>query len=326
MRKNKVKQDVSGAALMKIFERHSLGKILNYSELAGGTFNTVFKVSTENGKYVIKIAPNKNTDVLTYEKDLIKTEVSMYKLLQNMKHVHFPKIYGYNYEDDFEYKYLIMEFVDGDMLCNLKLGKDEYNQVMFDLGVAMAEIHSITNESSFGYIQNGFKPTMKEAYHSMIDAIINDGLKKTKHIPYHKEILAIISKCDHVFDSITESSLVHFDLWAGNIIIKDRKLYALIDCERAMYGDAIGDFISLDYAAPFYANKNKYLINGYNSIADKKLSFDQAEMTRFYLMKIYLGLVVYVETYYRSSKYSVEFFGKTNSVILVKSMLEDYFD
>lgn len=311
MSKNKVKRNISGDVLSRIFERHSLGTILNYSELAGGAFNTVFKVFTDNGKYVIKIAPDENTEVLTYEKDLIKTEASVYKLLQNTKNVHFPKIYGYNYEDEFEYKYLIMEFVEGDMLCNLKLSEDEYNKVMFDLGIAMSEIHSISSENDFGYIQNGFKTTMKEAYCSMINAVINDGLKKTKHIPYHKDILEIINKYEHFFDSVTTPSLVHFDLWAGNIIIKDGKFYALIDCERAMFGDVMGDFISLDYVAPFDVNANRHLINGYNSVAEKKLTFDKDEMRRFYLLKIYLGLIVYVETYYRTSKYSAEFFGRT---------------
>lgn len=311
MKKNKVKQDIPNAVLANIFERHTLGGITDYSELTGGAFNTVYKVCTDKGKYVIKIAPDENTDVLTYEKDLIKTEVSVYKLLQNTKNVHFPKIYGYNYDKDFEYKYLIMEFIDGDMLCNLKLGEEEYNQVMFDLGAAMAEMHSITNDGSFGYIQNGFKPTLKEAYHSMIDAVINDGLKKTKHIPYYKNILDIISKYDYVFDTIKEPSLVHFDLWAGNIIIKDGKLYALIDCERALFGDVVGDFISFDYAASFNVNDNKQLINGYNSVADKKLSFNKEEMIRLYLFKIYLGLIVYIETYYRTSKYSAEFFRRT---------------
>ncbi len=311
MSKSKVKRNISSETLSAIFERHNLGKILNFSELTGGAFNTVYKVNNDNGKYVIKISPEENIEVLTYERDLIKTEVCVYELLKNTNNVHFPKVYGYNYEDDFEYKYLIMEFIEGDMLCNLNLSEDKYNKVMFDLGVAMAEIHSITNENGFGYIQNGFKPTMKEAYRSMIDTIMVDGLKKTKHVPYHKDILDIINRYDYVFDSIKEPSLVHFDLWAGNIIIKDGEFYALIDCERAMFGDVIGDFISLDYASPFDVNANKHLIDGYNSVAEKKLSFNKEEMIRLYLFKIYLGLIVYIETYYRTSKYSAEYFSRT---------------
>lgn len=311
MSKSKVKRNISAEALSTIFDKHNLGQILNFSELTGGAFNTVYKVNTHSGKFVIKISPKESTEVLTYEKNLIKTEVSVYELLQNTKTVHFPKIYGYNYADDFEYKYLIMEFIEGDMLCNLNLNESEYNKVMFDLGVAMAELHSVANEISFGYIQNGLKSTMKEAYRSMVDTIITDGLKKTKHIPYHKEIVDIIDKYDYVFDSIKEPSLVHFDLWAGNIIIKEGKFYAIIDCERAMFSDVVGDFISLDYAAPFDVNANKHLIDGYNSVSEKKLSFNKEEMIRLYLFKIYLGLIIYIETYYRTSKYSAEYFSRT---------------
>lgn len=76
-----------------------------------------------------------------------------------------------------------------------------------------------------------------------------------------------------------------------------------------MFGDIIGDFISLDYLSPFDLEKNKQLISGYNSIAEQKLVFDKCALIRLYLMKIYLGLIAYIEPYYRQSKISPGFYG-----------------
>lgn len=168
----------------------------------------------------------------------------------------------------------------------------------------------IKGKEGFGYSQNGLKETWKEAYHNIIENIINDGLRKKANIPYLDKIKGIIQENDYVFDSVKTPSLVHFDLWEGNIIIKENKLYALIDCERAMFGDVMGDFISLDYASPFDTAKNKKLIEGYNSMAQEKINFNKEELIRLYLMKIYLGLIVCVESYYRLSKLNPAFYDR----------------
>ncbi len=76
-----------------------------------------------------------------------------------------------------------------------------------------------------------------------------------------------------------------------------------------MFGDVIGDFISLDYLSPFDLEKNKQLINGYNSVAQQKLVFDKCTLIRLYLIKIYPGLIAYIEPYYRQSKISPGFYG-----------------
>lgn len=318
---SKTKQNISENIVSEIFNRHGLGKVTSIKVMTGGKFNTVLKVKTNNHNlYAIKIAPKDDTEVLTYEHQLIKSELYIYKLLEQVKSIKFPKIYGYNWENNYPYKYLIMEFIDGDMLSNVKLSSQQFDNVMFDLGKAMAEIHTIVNENGFGYIQNGLKSSWKEAYFDMIKNIVEDGLSKQAKIPYLEKIKEIIKNNKDVLDSVKTPSLIHFDLWFGNIIIKEHELYALIDCERAMFGDIMGEFISLDYLSAFDSNKNKKLIDGYNSISDIKVKFDKEELIRFYLMRIYLGLIAYVETYYRFSKINPEFYG---SRIFAKNVLHN---
>lgn len=292
--------------VQKIFDRHSLGKVIEVTALKGGTFNSVFRVSTEKGEYAIKIVGDADKEVLTYEKGLIETEAKVYELLQNVKYI--PKIYGYNYSDEYEHKYLIMDFVEGTMLNKTKLGKEEYEGVMYSLGRAMAEIHSVSGEG-FGYMQCGLKGTMREAYLSMTDNLISDARRKVKDIPFSDRVRKVIDKNISAFDGVEAPVLTHFDLWGGNIVIKDNKLSALIDCERAMLGVPEGDFISLDYLAPFDKEKSKALLEGYNSVAQEKLIFEGDSLKRFYLMRLQLGLIVFTESHYRYARFTPMYIG-----------------
>ncbi len=313
MSANKIKQEVSLDALSVIFNKHSLGKISSATVMTGGEYNSVCKVETQDTeKYVIKLAPKTNVEVLTYENNLIKSEVNSYEKLASLKTVQIPKIYGYCFNEKEPYQYLIMEFIDGKMLSDLKLDKCEYDNIMFDLGKAMAEIHNLENTEGFGYIQNGLKETWKEAFFSMIENVIADGERKNAKIPYLNEIRKLINDNAYILDEVKNPSLIHFDLWAGNIFIKDNKLYSIIDCERAMYGDVMGEFVSLDYITPFSKENNKSLIDGYNSLAKIKIEFNNRDMLRLYLMRLYLGLIVCVETYYRYPKLSKTFFSRYN--------------
>lgn len=312
MHTNKMKQEVSLKALSDIFNRHSLGNIQNAELLTGGEFNSVWGITTDNTqKYVIKIAPSLNTEVLTYERGITQSEVYAYQKLSALKTVHIPKIFGYNTDKTHPYQYLIMEFAEGETLLNAKITDDERDNVMYTLGQAMAEMHNITIDDGFGYIQNGLKETWKDAYLSMVENVISDGAAKRARIPYLNKIKTLINKNLTVLDGVKRPSLIHFDLWAGNIMLNENnELNCLIDCERAMLGDPLGEFISLDYITPFSAEKNKSLIDGYNSLASEKLEFSRNEMIRLYLMRLYLGLIANVECYYRYPRLSAQFIGR----------------
>ena len=79
---SKTKQHISKNIISEIFNKHSLGNVINTTVLTGGKFNTVLKIQTEDqNQYVTKIAPDSSTEVLTYEQQLIKSEVYIYKLL-----------------------------------------------------------------------------------------------------------------------------------------------------------------------------------------------------------------------------------------------------
>lgn len=51
----------------------------------------------------------------------------------------------------------------------------------------------------------------------------------------HLERSLTLSKT--VFDQVTVPCLVHWDLWDGNVFVKDNRITGVIDCERSLWGD-----------------------------------------------------------------------------------------
>ena len=62
--KNKMKRFLSDTDIQNIFSKNNLGTVSKSKQLSGGEFNSVYKVVTDSGEYVIKIAPD-NASVLT---------------------------------------------------------------------------------------------------------------------------------------------------------------------------------------------------------------------------------------------------------------------
>lgn len=303
--KSKTKRKVPQSAVTEMLRAHSLGEAVEIKEMGGGYFNTVLKVKTDDGKcYAIKIAPNNSSNVLTYEKELIKSEVEFYRLLQNVKSVHFPEIYGFSTDENQPYQYLIMEFIEGKMMSEMRLSSEQKDKYMYDLGVITAEIHKIKNDSGFGYLQNGLKQTWAQAYTSMVENLITDAERKNAEVPFINEIRKAIEKNRGALEEVKSPSLVHFDIWAGNVIIKDGKIRSVIDCERAMFGDVMGEFISLQFSPVFSITAHKSLFDGYNSAAENPVTFSKTEMARINLMRVYLSMIMYIETYYRRPRLS----------------------
>ena len=55
-----------------------------------------------------------------------------------------------------------------------------------------------------------------------------------------------------VFDEVKEPSLVHWDMWEGNVFVKEKHVLGIIDWERAMWGEAFMDDSQYQWVKPFF--------------------------------------------------------------------------
>lgn len=120
-------------------------------------------------------------------------------------------------------------------------------------------------------------------------------------------IQQILDKAEPYLKEVKEPSLVHFDVWVGNIFVsKTHNFQGLIDWERAMWGDPVGDFISLNLFHDF--SKNEYLIKGYNSVTPFEVT--PSIRVRANLLRMYLGMIMMVEPCTRWRKGGLIYYGR----------------
>jgi aminoglycoside phosphotransferase (APT) family kinase protein len=95
---------------------------------------------------------------------------------------------------------------------------------------------------------------------------------------------------------VTTPVLVHFDLWDGNILVESgsagHRIGALIDAERAFWGDPLAEFVSLALFADI--EQDSAFLRGYRA-AGGTVTFDFEARQRLSLYRAYLYLIMWVE-------------------------------
>ncbi|MFS8097113.1 aminoglycoside phosphotransferase family protein [Lentzea alba] len=195
--------------------------------LGGGTYNEVYRVTSPEGDFVLKIAPDQPG--LTYERHLTRTEALFCRLGSSVAPV--PEVVHTDFTDR---DVLLMTCLPGEPLH----GRSDVDRpsIRRQLGTAVAKLHEVTGPG-FGYPQLGLHQTWREAFTAMFDAVLNDAERYGVTLPE-------IPLNTRVLDEVKRPSLVHFDLWDGNVLT-DTGLTGLVDGERAFWGDPVAEFVSL---------------------------------------------------------------------------------
>lgn len=269
-------------------------KMESCRELTEGYFNMAYEVDLNNGrKVILKVAPLKNTRIMTYEKNIMFSEVEAMKMAKNFGRIPVPDVIGY---DDScaicESPYFFMEKLEGRSL-NVDKSNLSLEQIT-DIHIEMGKINRKINEIScpcFGYPgQPAFQG--KEWYpvfQKMLEAGIEDAEKGNVDLKIPVTTLRACLKRDkEVFDEVTEPKLVHWDCWDGNIFVRDGMVTGIIDWERSLWGDPL-----MEVGFRTYSDNSSFL-KGYNMDA---LTLNQKRRALWY--DIYLLILVALECEYR---------------------------
>ncbi len=283
-------------------------RVAEVSELTEGFFNAVYVLSFDEpvegyNEMVLKVGVQPDKYILTYEKDIMRTEVAVYHLLAK-NGVPAPKVL----RSDFSRKlvscdYFFMEKLTGatwDKLTD-KLTPENSKQLQYNLGRYTARLHSIKGDY-FGYIKDDETfhfQTWGEAFRSFIINIIEDGRRSNIELPY-VEILETFEPYWPILDEVKEPSLVNYDMWSKNILLLEKDgeyvIDGIIDHERSFYGDPIAEFISTITICGELANAVSFQ-KGYGEESGKPFTFSKNEQIRFCMYNVYLGLLAGVEIY-----------------------------
>ena len=187
-------------------------KIISYSSLGGGCIGSCYRVKTSSQDLFVKY----------YSKTGISIEEAHgLKELANSNTVKVPEVLKVN--DHF----LVLNFI-------FQASKVKDFQLI--LGTELATLHKITT-SQFGFYENnhiGSTPQINNFKKNWIDFYLENRLDYQVSISGDKDIIHnyknIRDKIQEILEGSTEEpSLIHGDLWGGNVISNEKGEPVLID-------------------------------------------------------------------------------------------------
>ncbi|MEV6304532.1 aminoglycoside phosphotransferase family protein [Actinoplanes sp. NPDC051861] len=267
------------------------------SELGHGWFNVAYRIRLRDGaEVVLKIAPPPDVEVMTYEHGAMGIELASLRLVTERTSVPVPHVdYADQSHELCDADYFFMPYIDADNFGIVQESlpaaeRDAYNEA---LGAANRELNSIRG-AGFGPLAGPADPSWRACFTRMIGDVLADGERRAVDLGHgYQEIRQLIAAHQDCLDEVTEPRFVEWDLWDSNVMIRDGKIVAIIDHERAFYGDPLMEagFTAIDL--PAFGNPTAFL-RGYGRAA-----LTIAERRRRRLYTLYLILIMIIETDYR---------------------------
>lgn len=213
--------------------------------LAGGLFNTTYRVMTENHDVVLRVGPVHRELLLPYEHALMAAEALTDRLcLENgvpastVLHLDTSKTI-------IQRDFMVVDRIDSVPLSDPSIPDECKGALLYECGRIVQNLHTITGPK-FGRLA---KIVTGHGFGSWYDAMESEFLDVfSKAEEYgiftpalRDRVLNFLLHHKTALDALTEPHLAHCDLWAGNILIQtvgDRySVCAIIDGDRAMFGD-----------------------------------------------------------------------------------------
>jgi aminoglycoside phosphotransferase (APT) family kinase protein len=265
-------------------------RLARLTPLTGGTYNSVEDLRlTDGARYILKVAPD--AEGLRHERRLLVSEAEFYEGAAHVD-VPAPRVVAAGGP------WLLMTVCPGEPWGD-SLHADEQVDLRTELGRLVARLHRVTGPG-FGYPSGALgplAPDWRAAFTGMLDAVLDDARRYRPRLPRPvDEIARTLRTAYDALDEVTVPSLVHFDLWPGNILVDRSTPWAsiggLIDGERMFWGDPLADFVSLALLGDI--RKDEAFLAGYRE-AGGRAEFDAPALLRLALYRAYLYLIMLTE-------------------------------
>ena len=228
-------------------------KIIEVTELKAGLFNNAYRVNTSQYAYILKVAPDRNADVFYNERCLMRREQSISRQLQSVSPLVPDYLSFFTVGDrDAFLQPLIQGRLWHDALSTLS---ETENAILWkQLGAFARKLHNCCGEK-FGYPApykgfNRWSRFIVDNVEGMVedcrrlDVLCEEVELYLRYLPHYLQLL----------DQVKTAKLLHGDLWPRNVIIDgvgtDIHLKAVIDGERAFWGDPVSDWVLILYGVP----------------------------------------------------------------------------
>ncbi|WP_082072009.1 phosphotransferase [Microbacterium azadirachtae] len=138
-------------------------------------------------------------------------------------------------------------------------------------------------------------PDWRSAFTLMVEGILQDAADAGAPVPADR-VRDVLSAHGSALDACTTASVVHGDLWAGNLFLDSaQRIVGLIDTERTLWGDPLFDLIGADQFGLW--NVDPDLLEGnteHGGILAAELASPTGP-TRFALYRLYFSVILVTE-------------------------------
>ena len=263
--------------------------------LDGGLFNTTYVVEYGpfHKKAVLRLGPVNRHLLMGFEENLMDAEVYAYSVCRTIG-IPCSKVLACDTSKRvIDRDFMIVEYIPSIAMAKAELAEERRNMLYRQMGIYLAKFHQVTGDG-FGFLSricNGKK------FDKWSDALIfevediTERLEKLGGLNAEetRTIRRQFYKSRELLDEIRTPYLLHTDLWEGNVLLNTDTLEiaAIIDSDRAMYGDRDFEFASA------WMN-NSALREGYDSIIQKSAGPNDAKRRQLYqmffcLLEAYVG-------------------------------------
>ncbi len=288
-------------------------RVSGIKELDDGFCNVTYDVSFDDGsESILKIAASGRNGNTSNEINLMNAEVEAMKLVGDRHAARVAEVLYYDTTREIcSGDYFFMEKMPGRNL-NLekaRLPESTVEQIHREIGEISRRLTEITN-SEFGFL--GDKRRYRSLYDFtgvMLKNLLHDAERRNVDIAYRAEdFLNRLEKDKPAFDGIMPATLVHWDMWEGNVFVRNGHVSGIIDWERAMWGEAFMD----DRFR--YHSRNKSFLEGFGQTA---FTGDEIKRIRWYDIILYLTMMI--EVYYREYETENQYFWAKDKLLTVWS-------
>ncbi|WP_203566462.1 phosphotransferase family protein [Aestuariimicrobium ganziense] len=267
-------------------------------ELGFGWFNAAYVCRLAGGRRVVlKIAPLPEPEVMTYEIGAMETELLTLDLIAGQTSVPVPEV---EFADDSlevcPTPWFAMPYVEGDTwgMHSQDWGHDVNADLWEQLGTLNREINTVVG-TGYGPVRQPVHPTWRAAFTQLLADVVDDGRRRNVNLgmPYERVRELFEDRADSL-DEVSSPQLVEWDLWPGNVIVRDGRIVSLLDHERAVFGDPL-----------FEGGFNGGWLEGFSDLEaffrgyGRSAEFTETERQRRELYVLYQMLVMVVETEFR---------------------------
>lgn len=225
-------------------------KVKTIRELTEGMCNAAYLIEFEDdSRSVLKIACT-DDGLMRHEINMMEAEVRAMRIVHERKAARVAEVQYYDTTHSLcDGNYFFMEALPGESFQVLGGDMDEAQKslINYETGCIARNLTQIRGDR-FGLLGEQALPSghffdrlfpfvwwlMENVLADARDKQVELGIPET-------ELLELLKQDEILFDQVETPTLVHWDMWNGNIFVKDGHISGIIDWERAMWGEAYQD-------------------------------------------------------------------------------------